>query len=251
MDPNDVGAAFTGNDGQPQVEPAQAAGQWDDFLNRPGNRQALLQIGLQMMQPMAMGQTPGGHIAQSVGAGGETVDRMEAQDLAEKKADNTLAIADAKLGIAQQNAESNATRASAAATRASAASSKKVGGLTDLMRSRFARQDAQNFEKQLERDAKDIVKQADNVLASPDDEVVKKYKGKTAAQVREMLRAERPKPKYGAVPSNDDNSDENDPTTEGDALPVEEPPYPNAKKAADGNWYVPDANRPGKYMKVQ
>jgi hypothetical protein len=29
-----------------------------------------------------------------------------------------------------------------------------------------------------------------------------------------------------------------------------EAPLPNAKKAPDGNWYVPDPNRPGKFAKV-
>jgi hypothetical protein len=250
MDPNDVGGALTGG----TVDPAQAAGQWDDFLNRPGNRQALLQIGLNMMQPLAMGQTVGGHIGQAVGAGGEAVDRAEAQDLKERKADDTLAVANERLRIAQQNADSSATRAGASASlsaaRAAALGSKKVGGLTDLMKARFARQDAASFDRQLERDAKDIVKQANDVLADPNSDVAKKYKGKTAAEVREMLRAERPKPQYGAVPSNEDDNTE-DPTDPASAPAEETPPYPGARKAADGNWYVPDKNKPGKYLLVR
>lgn len=238
MEPDDVGAAFTGQAPQaPQtVEPAQAAGQWDDWMNRPGNRQALLQMGLQLMQPMALGQSVAGHIGQGIGAGGEAVDRNEAADLKERKADDTLAIADERLRVAQQNADSGSVRASATAARAAAAGSKKVGGLTDLMKSRFARQDAQNFERSLNADAKELVKQANDVL-NPDSEVAKKYKGKSVIEVRDMLRAERPKPKYGAVPVNEDDGEPADPT-EGDAVPVEEPPYPGARKAADGNWYV-------------
>lgn len=248
MEPDDVGGALTGQTPQGTVEPAQAAGQWDDFLNRPGNRTALLQIGLQLMQPTPMGQTTGGQIGQAIGAGGEAVDRNEAADLKERTAESKLAVADEKLRIAQQNADSGAIRAGAAASRAGA---KKVGGLTDLMKARFARQDAASFDRQLERDAKDTAKQANDVLASPDDPVVKKYKGKTAAEIREMLRAERPKPKYGNIPSNDDGEEDLGGGGDAAAVPVEEPPYPGAKKAADGNWYVPDANRPGKYMKVQ
>jgi hypothetical protein len=30
----------------------------------------------------------------------------------------------------------------------------------------------------------------------------------------------------------------------------ETPPVPNARKAPDGNWYIDDPNRPGKYLKV-
>ena len=31
---------------------------------------------------------------------------------------------------------------------------------------------------------------------------------------------------------------------------VEQPPMPNAKKAPDGHWYVPDPDKPGKYQRV-
>ena len=31
---------------------------------------------------------------------------------------------------------------------------------------------------------------------------------------------------------------------------TEQPPMPNAKKAPDGKWYVPDPNRPGKYLRI-
>lgn len=252
-DPNDVGAAFTGQSaGTPQVEPAQAAGQWDDFLQRPGNRQALLQIGLQLMQPMAQGQTVAGQVGQAIGAGGEAVDRNEASDLAERKVTNNLELANERLRIAQQNADSNATRtgaaASLAAARAAAVGSKKVGGLTDLMKARFARQDAQGFEKQLNDDAKSLVKQANDILATPDDPVVKQYKGKTVPEVREMLRGSRPKPKFGAIPSSEDDSGD----TTGDAVPEDAgaptPPYPGARLAADGNWYV---QKDGKTFKVK
>ena len=32
--------------------------------------------------------------------------------------------------------------------------------------------------------------------------------------------------------------------------PADKPPVPNAQKASDGNWYVPDPKRPGKYLRV-
>jgi hypothetical protein len=31
----------------------------------------------------------------------------------------------------------------------------------------------------------------------------------------------------------------------------DQPPRPDAKKAPDGNWYIPDPNRPGKYVRVR
>jgi len=33
--------------------------------------------------------------------------------------------------------------------------------------------------------------------------------------------------------------------------PTKPPPVPNARQASDGNWYVPDPNRPGKYLMVK
>lgn len=248
MDPEDVGGAITGQPAIPgRVDPAVAAPQWDDFLQRPGNRQALLQIGLQLMQPQGIGQTSGGHIAQSIGAGGEAVDRGEAADLKERMAESKMAVADEKLRIAQQQADASTTRAGAAAARAA---NRKIGGLTDVVRARFAREDERNFEKQLDRDAAAIEKKTGSIEASinPDDPVVKEYKGLTREQIRDKLRAGRPKPRYGAVPSSDDTADDDVDT--GDT-PVETPPYPGAQKAPDGQWYVPDPKTPGKYLRVK
>lgn len=237
MDPEDVGSALTGQAATPQVDPAVASGQWDDFLQRPGNRQALLQFGLNMMQPTAMGQTMGGHIAQSIGAAGEAVGRAEDADLKSQVAEAKLRNADEKLQILQQNADSGAIRAGAAASRAGA---KKVGGLTELMQTRFAREDAKAAEKQLNDDAYELQKQANDVLADPKSEIVQKYKGKSAMQIREEMRKERNTAPSSVVP----NPDTTDDTT------VDTPPDPEAKKAKDGNWYKPDPKRPGKFLQV-
>lgn len=35
------------------------------------------------------------------------------------------------------------------------------------------------------------------------------------------------------------------------AAGAETPPVQGARKAADGNWYIPDPNRPGKYLRVE
>lgn len=245
----DFGSAFTG---QSAVEPAQAASQWDDWLQRPGNRTALLQMGLQMMQPVGIGQTVGGHIAQSIGAGGEAVARQETSDLKERVADAKMQAADERLRILQQNADSNATRAAAATARST---NRKVGGLTDLFRARSARDDARNFERQLDRDASEILKRVDKQSADilnkgqlSDD--IAAYKGKSKDEVKAMLRASRPKPKFGSVPgmNADDSDDEED--TNDTQQPVT-PAAPNgARLAPDGNYYIPDPKRPGKYLRV-
>lgn len=239
---DDLGAALTGG----QVDPVEATKGWDDWLQRPGNRTALLQIGLNLMQPTAIGQTTAGHVAQAIGAGGEAQARVAAQDLREDQVDNKLAIANERLRIAQQNADANTQRATAYSTRAT---EKKVGGLTDLMKARFARQDAAAFEKQLDSDAKQIVKQANDEFGlKKDDPVVQKYKGMTVDQVREELRKTRKRPNFGAVPSNDDTSDDDETGAPGASATA--PPVEGARLAPDGNWYVPDPKRQGKYLRV-
>lgn len=241
---DDFGSAFTGQ----TIEPAQAMSQWTDWLDRPGNRTALAQMGLQLMQPVGIGQTAGGQIAQAVGAGGEAVARQETSDLKERVADAKMQAADERLRILQQNADAGTLRAtSAAATRAS----KKVGGLTDLFKARAAREDRKEFERQLDKDAAAIEKQAkDEFGLRKDDPVVKEYGGLTRDQIREKLRATRKKPQYGSIPSNDEDSDPNDEddTTPSAAAPA--PPTQGARQAPDGNWYVPDPKRPGKYLRV-
>jgi hypothetical protein len=245
---DDFGSAFTG---QSVVEPAQAASQWDDWLQRPGNRTALLQMGLQMMQPVGIGQTVGGHIAQSIGAGGEAVARQETSDLKERVADAKMQAADERLRILQQNADSNATRAAAASARGA---SRKVGGLMDLFRARAARQDAAAFERQIDKDAGEIQKRLDkqsgDILNSgklSDD--IAPYKGKSKDEIKNMLRASRPKPKFGSVPEMNAD-DEDDDGTDDASTPVQ-PAAPNgARLAPDGNYYVPDPKRPGKYLRV-
>lgn len=240
---DDLGAAFTG---QSTTDPATASNQWDAWLERPGNRTALLQMGLQLMQPVAMGQSVGGHIAQGVGAGGEALTRHAILDEKSQLAEAKLAQADEKLRIAQQNADSGAVRATAAATRSTA---KKVGGLTDAFRARAAREDAKDFEKQLDKDARALEKQAQDFQRSKDDPIVQKYKGKSHIEIREMLRAERPKPKFGSIPSTDDDDEEDpDPVVSAPAAAEEKPPYPGARKAKDGNWYV---QKDGKTFRVK
>lgn len=235
MDPEDVGSALTGQAATPQVDPATASGQWDDFLQRPGNRQALLQFGLNMMQPRAMGQTAGGQIAQSIGAAGEAVGRAEDSDLKAQLAEAKMRQADEKLQTLRQNADSNAIRATAAAARAGA---KKTGGLTELMQTRFAREDAKAAEKQLSDDAYDLQKQASDIMADPKSEVVQKYKNKSVMQIREDLRKER----AGATA---------EPTPALDNTVEDPPPVEGARKAPDGNWYTPDPKRPGKFLLVK
>lgn len=238
---DDFGSALTGQ----RVEPAEAMNQWDDWLSRPGNRTALLQMGLNLMQPTAMGQTTGGQIAQAIGSGGEAVARQEASDLKERVADAKMQAADERLRILQQNADSGTLRATSAAA---ARAARGTQGLTELMKTRFKRQDAAAGEKQLQADAKAIYDQladAEGDLLNPErknNPELAKYKGKTLPQIREAMRAERANQPQTAV--GDETDDGATPTVQSSA------PVPGARQAPDGNYYVPDPKRPGKYLKV-
>ena len=103
---------FTGQDDgvndtlQPIVGAARSAGQGinDALFRDPASRSALLQIGLGLMQPTAIGQTTMGHIGQGIGSGGEAVSRIEAEDLAQRKVEDELDKSNRTLDIRQQEA---------------------------------------------------------------------------------------------------------------------------------------------------
>ena len=253
---DELGAAFTG---QRVTDPANASAQWDSWMDRPGNRAALLQMGLQLMQPVAIGQTPMGHIGQAVGAGAEASTRQAAIDQKEALADAKIEQAEARTRIAQQNADTSERRAATAATKKTG---RKVGGLTDMFMARENRMMNDRFERQLDADAKGIEKaiidaKKDILNKGAVPEQYKQYEGMDRAGIREALRKTRPAPKGYQRPASDDDDDEESsgsvssaaPSTSG-ASAAPTAPYPGARQAADGNWYVPDPKNPGKYLKV-
>jgi hypothetical protein len=99
--------------------------------------------------------------------------------------------------------------------------------LTDIKK-RFATAHAQVYAVAGKKIPSDYYGLADPRYTSPtmDGAVNPYYTGATEEQ-----------PKEGAAPAPDQA--------------VGQPPAPNAKKASDGNWYVPDPARPGKYLKVE
>lgn len=238
----DLGSALTGED------PNSAAAKWDDFMQRPGNRQALLQIGLQLMQPVGIGQTAGGHIAQAIGAGGEAVDRGSNLDLKEYMADSKLADADARLGIAQQVADATTLRANTAA--AAARERKPSGGLTDAFRERARRQDEWRNDQRVVKDADRIQKRLDDARKAAKDILnpvpippdLAPYDGMDIDQIRDALKKKR----AAAPPSVNDDAAPSD-----DDMPAAMPVTPPAgfQKYSDGEYYKPDPTKPGKLLR--
>lgn len=65
--------------------------QWNNFLKMPGATAAVIQTGINLMQPIGVGQSVIGHIGQSIGAGAEAMQRAQMapieQDLRRSQAD--------------------------------------------------------------------------------------------------------------------------------------------------------------------
>lgn len=99
---------------QPQTQQApqnDLAGQWRAFLAKPENTAALMQTGLNLMQPQGIGQTAAGQVAQAIGGGGEAAGRVLDNQIKEDAAET-------KAETARQRADASTTRAEAATMRA-------------------------------------------------------------------------------------------------------------------------------------
>lgn len=102
--PADASAVPGASVGGPPVDASQAATpqpatsgkpglmeQWNNFLKMPGATAAVIQTGINLMQPIGVGQSLLGHIGQSIGAGAEAMTRAQEvpieQDLKRSQAD--------------------------------------------------------------------------------------------------------------------------------------------------------------------
>jgi hypothetical protein len=84
----------------PLYDPAVANSGFAGMLDDPRARTALLQFGLQLMQP-AYGQSTLGAVGQAIGAGGEAIGRIEAQDTKRTEAESKLAKREADISTQQ------------------------------------------------------------------------------------------------------------------------------------------------------
>lgn len=291
-----------GTAGPPQGN--DLASQWGAALNDPGFRTGLMQFGLQMMQPMGFGQTPAGHFAQSIGAGGEAVARNEKLDIAKTEADSKQELrssqaqnAETRANAAVQNAQSQADLRRATATTRHAQAELANARVRDLeIKSALYPQDleikqalvkartdaatvnaqaaadnaatgarrADTYEKDVDsrvedrgnkfglsqavqrsRETQNDVKNAAELRKSYDKFVSDTTKNNTQRKLLDPTDSGTPIPPFQDWAQSRTGVR---PYSNGDAPPAA---YPNARKAADGNWYVDDPNRPGKYMKVQ
>lgn len=86
--------------------------EWEGWMGQPGNRQMMIQMGLQLMQPIGLGQNLSGHIGQAIGSGAAAADRaitgQEEQDLANREQsvrERAVAIDEKRLTIDDKRAQ--------------------------------------------------------------------------------------------------------------------------------------------------
>lgn len=97
--PSPVGGALSA----PQTAPAPGlVDRWRAWVQQPQNRTALLQTGLALMQPLSLGQSPIGHIADAIGQGGEARDRYITGGQEQAKEAETRMMDQKKFGLEER-----------------------------------------------------------------------------------------------------------------------------------------------------
>lgn len=202
-------------------------GRWADWMSNDSNRAALLQFGLSMMQPVGLGQTPLGHTAQAIGQSGEAMGRIRTENMKQQDLDSKEELRSAQAGAQEARANTAATRASAASERLGL----QREGL-DLRRNNMRLTALVRLQKQ----------HADEMLIAPEKDRVpfRQWLARNPALLQQL--------------GGDDDAFDVLPGGGGGAgAPAadKEPPMPGARLAPDGQWYIPDPKRPGKFLRVE
>jgi hypothetical protein len=118
---------------------AQRSSEWAQALSDPQLRGALLQFGVNMLQPPSFGDTFGSQFGRAVGSVGEQQSRVEAEDIRRSEAQSKQDLRASQAETGAQRAEAATARAGAAQTAANAASERLQGqrdrlSLTDQLK---------------------------------------------------------------------------------------------------------------------
>lgn len=220
---------FASNPNPTPEQQADIASQWTAKLSDPNVRAMIMQTGLALMQPVGLGQTAAGHVGQAVGQGFEASDRVVGGQLAEReqqrkerdtdsRMDERAAraqVAEARLGTAGAGLDLKRQGLEIARERLNMQST-----LGDMQR-RIQNSNAYNtYQKEKEKTDQN------RMLADP------KYKPEPTLSFDEWSSTRG----TGAL----------NPVVSGSDQPPSE--FPDARKAADGNWYV---QRNGRWNKIK
>ena len=91
--------------GQAQQSPEEKAalhGRWTDWLGDPTNRAIVTQMGLQLMQPIGVGQTVGGAAGQAIGGGLAAGGRQQLAQQEEATSREELALKKRQVGATEE-----------------------------------------------------------------------------------------------------------------------------------------------------
>lgn len=84
---------------------------WNDWINKPNNRAALMQFGIAMLQPVGFGESAVGHFANAVGAAGEAHRRVTTNEQADTKASTEAELRESRANAATTTANAAEQRA--------------------------------------------------------------------------------------------------------------------------------------------
>lgn len=143
--------------------------QWDSFLEQPGARTALMQFGVNMLQPPSFGDTPMSQLGRAVGAAGEATTRQGILDVKERESEAKTDLAEARAGAATARAGEAGARADAAASRLGLQRER-----LELDRQRYGLQNSYNLLTQYNKYRLAIDKQNADARKAWDNNVTKK-----------------------------------------------------------------------------
>lgn len=180
---------------RPQTDDLQ--GQWMNFLSHPVVQSSLLSAGLQMMQPIGFGQTPAGHVAQAIGAGGESVARSakqaqeeEALALKGEAEDRRASAEERRLSQGERRLNLTEMFGKARIGLARERLDKMGQGLTANQKALLERREAVDMQRAADAEAKAIDKKVNEFGVREQDirPEWKKYKGRNFAEISADLQ---------------------------------------------------------------
>lgn len=86
-------------------------GGWNNWINKPNNRAALMQFGIAMLQPVGMGETGVSHFANAVGEAGQAHQRVTGEAQQAEKASTEAELRESRARAAEVSANAAETRA--------------------------------------------------------------------------------------------------------------------------------------------
>lgn len=95
----------------PSFDPGKLYDSWNQWIDKPNNRAALMQFGIAMLQPVGMGETGVSHFANALGYGGEAAQRVTAQQQAQERHESDIDTRETRARAAETSAGAAETRA--------------------------------------------------------------------------------------------------------------------------------------------